>query len=127
MAAVENCSIQSVNESFHHLVWQLAPKDIFTSTIQTKCALYIALILFNEGYAPGLSELYNEMGTTVSKNMENQWKDFDGARLYHKSLQQQEKTKIKRKKLKRRKIKSDEAFVRKEGTLYKFGEIHLCK
>ena len=70
----------------------------------------------------GLSELFNEMGITVSKNMENQWKDFDGARLYHKSIQQQEKTKIKRKKL-----KSEQAFVRKERTLYKSGEFNLCK
>ena len=45
------------------------------------------------------------MGTTVSKNMENQWKDFDGTRLYHKSLQQQEKRKIKRKKNKTKKNK----------------------
>ena len=70
----------------------------------------------------GLSELFNEMGITVSKNMENQWKDFDGTRLYHKSIQQQEKTKIKRKKL-----KSEQAFVRKERTLYKSGEFNLCK
>ena len=75
----------------------------------------------------GLSELFNEMGITVSKNMENQWKDFDGARLYHKSIQQQEKTKIKRKKRKRKKLKSEQAFVRKERTLYKSGEFNLCK
>ena len=37
------------------------------------------------------------MGVTVSKNMGNQWKNLDATRLYHKSLQQQEKTKTKRK------------------------------
>ena len=126
-AAVENYQTQNVNESFHHFVWQLAPKDTFTSTIKTRCALHIAVILFNEGHASGLSKLFNEMGITVSKNMENQWKDFDGTRLYHKSIQQQEKTKIKRKKLKRKKWKSEQAFVRKEGTIYKSGEFHLCK
>ena len=70
LAAVENCRTQNVNESFHHLVWQLAPKDTFTFLqSKTKCALHIAVILFNEGYASGLSELFNEMGITVSKNM----------------------------------------------------------
>ena len=37
------------------------------------------------------------MGVTVSKNMGNQWKNLDATRLYHKSLQQQEITKTKRK------------------------------
>ena len=39
--------------------------------------------------------------------MGNQWKNFDATRLYHKSLEQQEKMKIKRKKLKRKKFKSE--------------------
>ena len=67
------------------------------------------------------------MGIMVNKNMENQWEDFDGTRLCHKSLQQQEKTKIKRKKLKRKKLKSEQAFVRKEGALYKSEEFQLRK
>ena len=62
-----------MNESFHHLVWQLATKDTFISTIQTKFALHIAVILFNEGYGSGLSELYSKVGITISKSMENQW------------------------------------------------------
>ena len=59
LAAVEDCRKQNANESFHHLVWQLAPKDM--STIQTKCALHIIVILFNEGYANRLSELQYTM------------------------------------------------------------------
>lgn len=63
------------------------------------------------------------MGNTVRKNIENQWKDFDGTRLYHKSLQQQEKTKIKIKKLKQKKSKSEKAC--KKGILHKSGEFHI--
>ena len=46
LAAVENCRRQNVDESFHHLVWQLTLKDIFTSAIQTKCALFMALLYY---------------------------------------------------------------------------------
>ena len=41
LSAVANCRTQNVNESFHHLVWQLAPKEIYTSTNETKCALFL--------------------------------------------------------------------------------------
>ena len=59
------------------------------------------------------------MGIMVSKNMGNQWKNFDATRLYHESLQQQEKAKIKRKKLKQKEYKSEKAC--KKGTLCKSG------
>ena len=55
--------------------------------------------------------------------MGNQWNNFDATRLYHKSLQQQEKTKIKRKKLKQKKSKSEQAC--KKGILHKSGEFHI--
>ena len=35
LSAVANCRTQNVNESFHHLVWQLAPKETYTHP-QTK-------------------------------------------------------------------------------------------
>ena len=41
--------------------------------------------------------------------MGNQWKNFDATSLCHKSLQQHEKMKIKRKKLKWKKSKSEKA------------------
>ena len=57
LSAVANCCAQNVNESFHHLVWQLASKKTYTSTNETKCALSLAVSLFNDGYASLLEHL----------------------------------------------------------------------
>ena len=45
-AAVENCRTQNVNESFHHLVWQLAPKDTFTFLQSKQNVLCISLLYY---------------------------------------------------------------------------------
>ena len=57
LSSVASCRTQNVNESFHRLVWQFAPKDVFTSTIDTKCALYLAVTLFNDGYTESLKNI----------------------------------------------------------------------
>ena len=124
LSSVASCRTQNVNESFHHLVWQFAPKDVFTSTIDTKRALYLAVALFNDGYTESLKNICDLAGINFYLNMTNQWKNFDSLKLYHKNIQNTEKVKENRKKLKQRNIKTQEAFVRQEGTCYKSGAFH---
>lgn len=124
LSSVASCRTQNVNESFHHLVWQFAPKDVFTSTIDTKCALYLAVALFNDGYTESLKNLCDLAGITFYLNMTNQWEKFDSLKLYHKNIQNTEKVKENRKKLKQKNTKTQEAFVRQEGTSYKSGAFH---
>ena len=57
LSSVASCRTQNVKESFHYLVWQFTPKDVFTSTIDTKCALYLAVTLFNDGYTESLKNI----------------------------------------------------------------------
>ena len=87
LSAVANCRTQNVNESFHHLVWQLAPKETYTSTNKTKCALFLAVSLFNDGYASSLGNICKLARIKVYENMKNQWNKFDSVKLYHKNLQ----------------------------------------
>ena len=56
LSSVASCRTQNVNESFHHSVWPFATKDVFTSTIDTKCALYLAVALFDDGYTESLKK-----------------------------------------------------------------------
>ena len=56
--------------------------------------------------------------------MTNRWEKFDSLKLYHKSIQNTEKVKENRKKLKQKNTKTQEAFVRQEGTSYKSGAFH---
>ena len=109
---------------FHHLVWQSAPKDVFTSAIDTKCALYLAEALFNDGYAESLRNLCDLTGITFYLTMINQWEKFDSVKLYRKNIQNTEQVKENRKKLKQKNIETQEAFVWQEGTSYKSGAFH---
>ena len=124
LSSVASCRTQNVNESFHHLVWQSAPKDVFTSAIDTKCALYLAEALFNDGYTESLRNLCDLTGITFYLNMINQWEKFDSIKLYRKNIQNTEKVKENRKKRKQKNIKTQEAFVWQEGTSYKSGAFH---
>ena len=102
LSSVASCRTQNVNESFHHLVWQFSPKVVFTSTIDTKCPLYLAVALFNDGYTESLANLCDLAGITFYLNMTNQWEKFDLLKLYHKNIQNTEKVKENRKKLKQK-------------------------
>ena len=125
LSAVANCCTQNVNESFHHLVWQLAPKETYTSTNETKCALFLAVSLFNDGYASSLENICELARIKVYENMKNQWNKFDSVKLYHKNSQKGEKTKTSLKKRKRKNLKNQEAFIRQEGVTYKSGNFHI--
>ena len=126
LSSVASCRTQNVKESFHYLVWQFTPKDVFTSTIDTKCALYLAVTLFNDGYTESLCHKISVSlaGINFDLNMTNQGKNFDSLKLYHKNIQNTEKAKENCKKLKQKNIKTQEAFVRQEGTCYKSGAFH---
>ena len=104
--AVANCGTQNVNESFHHLVWQLAPKETYTPTNKTKCALFLAISLFSDGYASSLENVCELARMKVYENMKNQWNMFDSVKLYHKNFKKGEKTKTSRKKRKRKNLKN---------------------
>eukprot|EP00795_Rhopilema_esculentum_P009958 gene9957-18570_t len=46
---------QNVNESFHHLIWSLCPKEIFVSWRRLQIAVSSATLQFNEGKASKLA------------------------------------------------------------------------
>ena len=117
LSSVASCRTQNVNESFHHLVWQFAPKDVFTSTIDTKCALYLAVALFNDGYTESLKNICDLAGINFYLNMTNQWKNFDLLKLYHKNIQNTEKVKENRKKLKQKKYKNPRSLCTAGGNM----------
>ena len=88
---------------------------MFTSTIDTKCALYLAVALFNDGYTESLKNLCDLAGITFYLNMTNQWEKFDSLKLYHKNIQNTEKVKENRKKLKQKKYKNPRSFCAAVG------------
>ena len=54
---------QNVNESFHHVIWSLCPKEIFVGRMCLKIAVSSAVIQFNDGMQAKISYL-NQLGIT---------------------------------------------------------------
>ena len=75
---------------------------MFTSTIDKKCALYLAVTLKN---------ICDLAGINFYLSMTNQWKNVDSLKLYHKKIQNTEKVKENRKKLKQKNIKTEGTFA----------------
>ena len=111
-----------MNESYHHVVLNLAPKEQLNSPLEIKLAAEIATLLLNSGIKS--TSIFINAGITVSENMLLQWEDMDNKRKQEKLWKQKEETKSKRKTLKRRNIKQQQAFVHSEGQQCKSGAFH---
>ena len=81
-----------------------------------KCALYLAVALFNDRYTELLKNICDLAGINFYLNITNQWKNYDSSKLYHKKIQNTEKVKENRKKLKQKNTKTQGAFLRQDGT-----------
>ena len=124
LASCVDGNTQNMNESYHHLVWNLAPKEQLNSPLEINLAVEIATLLFNSGMKSTYNSIFIDAGITVSEKMLLQWEDMDNKRKQEKLWKQKEETKSKRKTLKRRNIKQQQALVHSEGQQYKSGAFH---
>ena len=69
LVSVEKCRTQNVNESFHHIVWQYAPKDKVNSVNEVNLALHLAVLVFNEGHGLSISVICKSAGIQFSQNV----------------------------------------------------------
>ena len=49
LAGCENCLDQNNNESLHHVIWGMSPKEQFTSQEEASLAVSLGVLLFNNG------------------------------------------------------------------------------
>ena len=124
LSACKHCRTQNVNESYHNVVWSMAPKSCYVSSAETKLAFELATLLFNKGHQRCLQDVCGEIGVTAHENMKNQWNLTDIEKQSNKSRQKGETFKQRRKKLKRKFVKTNDAFVHKEGVHYQSGAFH---
>ena len=127
LAACERCKTQNVNEAYHNVVWSLAPKSQYNSPYETKLAVYLATLTFNQGSHETFRSVCTALDLDVSNNMKNQWRLLDNVRFRHKTRKSSEKFKSRRRVLKKERSKKLDAFVRKEGIQYKSGEFSGSK
>ena len=90
LVSVEKCRTQNVNESFHHIVWQYAPKDKVNSVNEINLALHLAVLVFNEVHGLSISVICKSVGIQFSQNILDQLNEIDSTRLYEKHRQSTE-------------------------------------
>ena len=117
-------SKQNVNESYHHVVWNLAPKEQLNSPLEIKLAVEIATLLLNSRMKATYNSIFIDAGISVSENMLLQWEDMDDKRKQEKLWKQKEETKSKRKTLKWRNVKQQQGFVHSDCRQYKSAAFH---
>ena len=125
LAACEEVKTQNLNECYHGVVWSLAPKNQYVSPSETKLAVGIATLLFNQGSEKTFVDICDAIGCSVNKNMKLQWASIDKSKELNRHKRQKESSKKRRKVLKRKKIKGQDAFIHIEGTQYKSGHFHV--
>ena len=90
LVSVEKYRTQNVNESFHYIVWQYAPKVKVKSVNEINLALHLVVLVFNEGRVLSISAICKSVGIQFSQNMLNQLNEIDSTRLYEKHRQSTE-------------------------------------
>ena len=119
LAGCENCVTQNANESLHHVIWSLAPKDMSNSTKEISTAISMGVLMFNSGFTYTLSELLTMLNIKVKPMMLQVWEHIDRDRIYMAEYRDSDITKKRRKQKKKDKLKREDAFVHAEGETYK--------
>ena len=88
LASCEDGKTQNVNESYHHVVWNLAPKEQLNSPLEIKLPVEIVTLLFNSGMKSTYNSIFIDTGITVSGNMLLQLEDMDNKRRQEKLWKQ---------------------------------------
>ena len=124
LAVCENCLTQNPNESLHHVIWGLAPKEQFTSQQETNLAMCLGVMLFNRGIQHTLSQLLPEVGLTVSNKMLEMWSKIDKDRVQGIEYKAEAETRVHRKQMKRLQSRKQDGFRHVEGEQYKSQAFH---
>ena len=121
-AALEGCKMgytQNPNESLHHVLWAIAPKEQFTSSTENELALCLAVCLFNDGLVHTMKSLHEKLGLDISGPSKQMWEDIDQQRIASAEYRELPERKQRRKSLKRERSHKEDGFKRMEGPTYK--------
>ena len=75
LSSCGNAKTQTLNESYHHFIWSLAPKEQQLLPLETKLGIETATLLFNQSYKTTFSDVYD--GILITENMIKLWDYLD--------------------------------------------------
>lgn len=118
---------ENANESLHHIIWSMAPKDSYHSPQEISIAIHLGVMQYNSGINKTLAALLQALDVIPSLYMRTSWGSFDEERVYLSDYKSSQKVKKHRRSKKKQKLKKLDAFVRVEGVTYKSQSFHLAE
>ena len=95
LAGFKNLATSNPNESFHHLLWSMAPKEQFTSSIEIKLAMNLSVCQFNSGFSWSFSNVIEKLGLPLTRTMKLIFNQIDKERIRHSDFKSTKAAKIK--------------------------------
>ena len=117
----ENCLDQNRNESWHHVVWSMAPKEQYNWQQEVSVAVSLSVLVFNNGMDNAMSKVFPAMNMETNESMRHKWREIDGERVRSSDYKSNILVKKRRKRLRKEKAKQQDGFVRNEREMYKSG------
>ena len=121
----KNLASSNANESFHHVLWNLAPKEQYNSSLEIELAMNLSTCLFNSGFLWTYKNFLNQIGLNITDISQQLFRKIDEVRIKHSEYKLLSSTKEKRKKTRRLKNKLADSFKRVEGVQYKSASFHI--
>lgn len=82
LVGCKNCYIQSSNKSLHHVIWGMAPKDVYSSPKEIRTATSLEELQFNQGYHRTYSEQIPTLGVGIEEQAVEKWEGIGKKRFY---------------------------------------------
>ena len=87
---------QNANESFHHMIWERCPKEIFVSKDRLEISVDDATIVYNDGEM-GRLDIFKKLNLSIGRHQIAEYYRLDKVRVKSANIQCQIKSKKKRK------------------------------
>ena len=111
---------QNANESLNNMIWQFCPKESFCSSRIVETAVYLAVIIFNDGYMK-LEAVLDKMSCSTGVFTGHALEHFEQRRAYHKTRKSSDDEQQARKRRQALKKGFGDAAAEKEGVTYSAG------
>ena len=115
----ESVATQNQCESFNHLVWTMARKDVYNSTPETSLAINTAVGIYNDGFRATIKSFFESAHIPITSEMSHFWYTIDKGRMKRAAYANKDSRKARRKDIRRKKHQRVAAFQHKEGIEYK--------
>lgn len=125
LVACEQGKDQNANESLHHVIWNLVPKEQHHSPQEVSLGINLAVMLFNIGQESTMRRVLTAGDQLYPTSSVNIWCNIDDNRIHQSQRQATDSCKITRKNKRAEKVKQLDAFKNQEGEMYKSGHFHI--